>query len=274
MSRRIRAAPLRLLSRCVETWPRSTEGARRKGPCVEGRMHRQAAMGLGFDLGPCSVGNMGSIRRFDYSILGDTVNLASRLDGVTKTFRTDIVASGAVRDAVSDFAWLNLGEVLVVGKSDRQGFRARRRSRAIADSYVRWRNVADLCAQEYLADSKHAAEGASRWRIGSRAVAALLSLGAAVSRSRRRGRRITGLRYESFEQVTSIVRARCCPAVWSHDMGVGQLMIATCAHDLKSGTELLGSIARRHDAMLSESSTPPIANRNAGITIGIISSIC
>ena len=83
---------------------------------AESRTHRQAAMGLGLALGPCSVGNMGSIRRFDYSILGDTVNLASRLDGVTKTFRTDIVAAGAVRDAVSDFAWLNLGEVIVMGR--------------------------------------------------------------------------------------------------------------------------------------------------------------
>jgi adenylate cyclase len=83
----------------------------------EGREHRQAAMGIGLALGPCSVGNMGSVRRFDYSVLGDNVNLASRIDGATKMFRVDIVAAGAVRDATPDFAWLDLGEVVVVGRT-------------------------------------------------------------------------------------------------------------------------------------------------------------
>jgi adenylate cyclase len=78
--------------------------------------HRPVAMGLGLALGPCSVGNMGSIRRFDYSILGDTVNLASRLDGACKTFKADIVAARELRDAAPDFAWLDLGEVVVVGR--------------------------------------------------------------------------------------------------------------------------------------------------------------
>ena len=44
----------------------------------DGRSHAPVEMGLGLALGDCSVGNMGSIRRFDYSILGDAVNLASR----------------------------------------------------------------------------------------------------------------------------------------------------------------------------------------------------
>jgi adenylate cyclase len=82
----------------------------------EARDHRSVAMGLGLALGPCSVGNMGSIRRFDYSILGDTVNLASRLDGACKTFKVDIVAARELRDAAPDFAWLDLGEVVVVGR--------------------------------------------------------------------------------------------------------------------------------------------------------------
>jgi adenylate cyclase len=82
-----------------------------------GRTHRIAAMGAGLALGPCSVGNMGSVRRFDYSILGDTVNLASRLEGATKSFRTDIIASGEVRDAAPNFAWLDLGEIRVMGRS-------------------------------------------------------------------------------------------------------------------------------------------------------------
>jgi len=83
----------------------------------EGRAYGRAAMGIGLNLGPCSVGNMGSTRRFDYSILGDVVNLTSRLEGLCKWFRVDILASGALRDAVAEFAWLDLGEAIVVGRS-------------------------------------------------------------------------------------------------------------------------------------------------------------
>jgi adenylate cyclase len=120
---------------------------------AEGCTHRQAAMGLGLALGPCSVGNMGSIRRFDYSILGDTVNLASRLDGVTKTFRTDIVAAGAVRDAVPDFAWLNLGEVIVMGRIAPTPIAAIAGDTAFAQTsdFQDWRRKHDAMCAHYVA---------------------------------------------------------------------------------------------------------------------------
>lgn len=82
-----------------------------------GLAHRPAAMGMGLNRGPCSVGNMGSIRRFDYSIIGDTANLASRLEGLCKIFGVDIVASAAVREAAAEFAWLDLGAVIVKGRT-------------------------------------------------------------------------------------------------------------------------------------------------------------
>ena len=82
-----------------------------------GVAHRTAFMGIGVNVGPCSVGNMGSARRFDYSILGDTVNLASRLEGVSKMFDVDIIASASAREGAKDCAWLDLGEVVVVGRS-------------------------------------------------------------------------------------------------------------------------------------------------------------
>ncbi len=81
------------------------------------RRSRRAEMGLGLHLGPCSVGNMGSLRRFDYSILGDTVNVSSRLEGACKAFRVDFIASDAVQVAVPDVAWLDLGQVIVAGRS-------------------------------------------------------------------------------------------------------------------------------------------------------------
>jgi adenylate cyclase len=82
-----------------------------------GVAHRTAFMGIGVNVGPCSVGNMGSARRFDYSVLGDTVNLASRLEGVSKMFDVDIIASASAREGAKDCAWLDLGEVVVVGRN-------------------------------------------------------------------------------------------------------------------------------------------------------------
>ena len=88
-----------------------------RGHEADDRRSRCTAMGVGLHLGPCSVGNMGSLRRFDYSILGDTVNVSSRLDGACKTFKVDIIASDSVQGAVPDVAWLDLGQVIVMGRS-------------------------------------------------------------------------------------------------------------------------------------------------------------
>jgi adenylate cyclase len=78
----------------------------------------QIAFGVGLHSGSCSVGNMGSSRRFDYSILGDAVNLTSRLEGASKILATDILSTGAIRDATPDLAWLDLGLVRVVGRTE------------------------------------------------------------------------------------------------------------------------------------------------------------
>jgi adenylate cyclase len=108
-------------------------------------------MGLGLHLGPASVGNMGSVRRFDYSILGDNVNLASRLEGASKAFATDIIVSGAIHDAVPDMAWLDLGRIVVVGRSEpTQVFAlAGDPETARTESYVRWRTAHDTMRAEY-----------------------------------------------------------------------------------------------------------------------------
>jgi adenylate cyclase len=84
---------------------------------TRGEPYHEVKFGIGLASGECCVGNLGSTRRFDYSVLGDTVNLASRLEGITATYGIDIVASEATRDLSADFAWLELDPVRVKGKA-------------------------------------------------------------------------------------------------------------------------------------------------------------
>lgn len=74
-------------------------------------------IGVGVNTGDACVGNMGSEQRFDYSALGDEVNLASRLEGMSKHYGVDIVMSGSTRDRVPELTSLELDRIKVVGKT-------------------------------------------------------------------------------------------------------------------------------------------------------------
>ena len=80
------------------------------------RKHRDARFGIGLNTGPCSVGNIGSVKRFDYSAIGDPVNVASRLEGLTKHYGVDILATEETQAQAPDLAWLEVDCVRVKGR--------------------------------------------------------------------------------------------------------------------------------------------------------------
>ena len=77
-------------------------------------------VGMGIATGEALVGNMGLETRFDYSAVGNTVNIASRVEGASKDVGYDIVVVNATRDAVPDFAFLEAGSLSLKGKSHRE----------------------------------------------------------------------------------------------------------------------------------------------------------
>jgi adenylate cyclase len=76
----------------------------------------ETAIGIGLNTGPCSVGNMGSTQRFAYSVLGDAVNLSSRLEGLTKQYKVHIIIGSATAEVTEHLAHMEMDQLRVVGR--------------------------------------------------------------------------------------------------------------------------------------------------------------
>ncbi len=84
---------------------------------ASGGIYMPLRIGIGLNTGPCVVGNMGSDFRFNYSVLGDTVNVASRLEARTKDYRLPIVIGSRTAEmAKQKFATMEIDLIQVKGK--------------------------------------------------------------------------------------------------------------------------------------------------------------
>ena len=82
----------------------------------DGTWPGEVKIGIGLNSGPCCVGNIGSERRLSYSLIGDPVNLASRLEGLSKYYGVSILMGNELAQHLGEFATLPIDRVRVVGR--------------------------------------------------------------------------------------------------------------------------------------------------------------
>ncbi|MDD5676875.1 MAG: adenylate/guanylate cyclase domain-containing protein [Kiritimatiellae bacterium] len=104
-------------ARAVRTALRCQAALAEMRPAIHARVGKDLFMRIGLNTGPVVVGNMGSRNRFNYTILGDAANLASRLEGINKQFGTYTMISETTHAGMGQaFAAREISRVAVVGR--------------------------------------------------------------------------------------------------------------------------------------------------------------
>lgn len=105
--------------RCVRAALRCQTRLAEMRPMFRERLKKDLKMRIGINSGPAIVGNMGSHNRFDYTMIGDAVNLASRLEGINKQFGTYTMISQSTKEQMAGaYPVRELSRVAVVGRKE------------------------------------------------------------------------------------------------------------------------------------------------------------
>ena len=105
--------------RCVRAALQCQSRLAEMRPMFRERLGKDLKMRIGMNSGPAIVGNMGSHTRFDYTMIGDAVNLAARLEGINKQFGTYTMISQSTMEQMDDaFPVRELSRVAVVGRKE------------------------------------------------------------------------------------------------------------------------------------------------------------
>ena len=188
-------AALEMLSRAVELNVELKREAE-----ATGGVYMPLRIGIGLNSGPCVVGNMGSDFKFNYSVLGDTVNLASRLESRTKDYRLSLVIGSRTAERAKErFAVMEIDLIQVKGKKQPETvFTVLGRSEVAEDP--RCNQLCDLNAQML------AAYRTQQWEEAERVIERCLKIAGHFG--------VDGL-YEMYLERIAVYRADPPPPDWT-----------------------------------------------------------